>query len=211
MMYRILINLSFIIFLLGCGAKNIETAVSPEVGKYPLKAIAVVPFGIGGEKRDRESYKSYEVASYSRELITGLFYDRLKSNFNYALPSSDEAGAVLKELEEKGIGGDAMAQQLGERLDADAVLTGTIAIFEERVGTPLGVERPASVSFEARLIRAKDGVVLWSGRYYETQKSLTEDIGQFFIFLKRRGKWLTARQLAEYGVDEVLKTFPSRQ
>ena len=59
------------------------------------------------------------------------------------------------------------------------------------------------MGFEARLINAKDGTILWTGKYAETQKSLTEDLSMIFIFIQRGGKWLTAEQLARYGVSEM--------
>src|SRR3990170_1222863 len=92
--------------------------------------------------------------------------------------------------------------------EGDAILTGVVTRYEEREGGPIGIKKPASVGFEARLINAKDGKILWAGKYAETQKSLTDDLSMFFIFIRRGGEWLTAEQLTRYGVSEMLKTMP---
>ena len=52
---------------------------------------------------------------------------------------------------------------------------------------------------------AADGQVLWVGNYYERQRPMSED---FIGFLQRSGMFVTAEELAEYGVDEMLKVFP---
>jgi hypothetical protein len=101
-----------------------------------------------------------------------------------------------------------LVRSVGEKTGGDAILTGVVTRFEEREGGPVGIKKPASVGFEARLISTKDGTILWTGKYAETQKSLTEDLSMIFIFIQRGGKWLTAEQLARYGVSEMLKTLP---
>lgn len=92
--------------------------------------------------------------------------------------------------------------QAGASLGADAVLIGFLYRFDERVGSKYAVEKPASVAFELYLMGRADGRVLWSGRYEETQKSLSENLLDLDKFIKRRG-WLTAQQLAASGLDNL--------
>jgi hypothetical protein len=47
--------------------------------------------------------------------------------------------------------------QLGKEFKADFGLVGIIFRFEERVGSSLGVEKPASVAFDLHLFRMRDG------------------------------------------------------
>jgi hypothetical protein len=63
------------------------------------------------------------------------------------------------------------------------------------------------VGFELKVVAA-DGQVLWEGNYYEKQRPLTEDALGFF---ERRGAFVTADELAQFGVDEVVKDFPFGQ
>lgn len=99
-------------------------------------------------------------------------------------------------------------QEKGSEMKADAVLTGHVYCFRERVGYPLSVEKPASVAFGIYLVRTSDGSILWRGIFDRTQQSLFENLLQASSFFKGGGKWVTAEELAEIGIDELLKTFP---
>ncbi|MGZ3634670.1 MAG: hypothetical protein ACXWMO_02035, partial [Syntrophales bacterium] len=62
--------------------------------------------------------------------------------------------------------------------------------------------------FEIHLIRVSDGVIVWRGIFDKTQISLMENLLQIASFIKEGGKWVTAKELAAEGMDEVLKDFP---
>jgi hypothetical protein len=90
----------------------------------------------------------------------------------------------------------------------DAVLTGVILRYEDRVGHALSVDRPASVAYEAYLISARDGGMLWQARFDETQKPLLDNpllAGRFF---QGGGVWQTSDTLTRIGLERVLETFP---
>jgi len=53
-----------------------------------------------------------------------------------------------------------------------------------------------------------DGRVLWSGHFNETQRSLSEDLYQLETFIKRKASWITAREMAQAGLEDILDTFP---
>ena len=67
-----------------------------------------------------------------------------------------------------------------------------------------GVRRPASVWFELDL-RDRNGVVLWSGTYEETQAPLSDDAGSLPRAFERRFRWVTAADLADYGARMLLR------
>ncbi len=99
-------------------------------------------------------------------------------------------------------------KSIGSQLNADAVLTGYLFCYRARVGTAYGVEQPASVAFAIYLVRVSDGAVLWKGIFEKTQKALLEDLSQLSSFIKEKGRWVTADELMNEGVDQVFKTFP---
>ncbi|UCD31415.1 MAG: hypothetical protein JSW04_12580 [Desulfobacterales bacterium] len=96
----------------------------------------------------------------------------------------------------------------GRRLDADAVIYGYIYRYTERVGTEYSVQSPASVAFDIHLIHVNDGRLLWNGHFDETQQSLSENLLKLGSFIKRKGRWISAREMAIAGIEDVLKTFP---
>jgi TolB-like protein len=98
--------------------------------------------------------------------------------------------------------------ELGRALNVDYVLFGFLYRFDERIGSSLGVEKPASVGYDLHLFRVKDGKMVWSGRFDETQQSLTDDLFKVGAFLRRKAVWLKAEELASVGMDEILNDMP---
>jgi hypothetical protein len=97
---------------------------------------------------------------------------------------------------------------VGRNLDAEGILVGYVYRFRERKGISYTVEQPASVTFELHLLRVSDGALVWRGYFDKTQSSLMEDLLQLGAFFREKGKWVTAEELMDEGIEEVLKTFP---
>ena len=112
----------------------------------------------------------------------------------------DEEGLLFPET--------GVVAKTGRRLGADAVIAGNIYRFRERVGSDYAAESPASVAFTLAMVRVSDSSVVWSAVFDETQRSLMENLFNIGTFFKRGGKWLTAEQLAVYGLSEVLTDLP---
>jgi hypothetical protein len=77
--------------------------------------------------------------------------------------------------------------------------------FQERRGSSFAVERPASVGFHFHLMDKERIVKVFA--FEETQQPLSEDILKFGTFLRRGMRWVTARELAEEGVEKGLIFF----
>lgn len=77
--------------------------------------------------------------------------------------------------------------------------------YEERKGGNFAVEKPASVAFHMHLM--KDGVLGKVFEYSEEQKALMQNLFTMGKFMKRGGKWVTAGELAEEGIDAGLDQF----
>ncbi len=97
---------------------------------------------------------------------------------------------------------------MGRGLQADGVISGTIYRFRQRIGTSYSVDTPASVAFDIHFIRVADGRLLWVSHFDETQRSLSENLFKLKTFFRRGGSWLTAEQLATFGLHEIMATFP---
>lgn len=74
--------------------------------------------------------------------------------------------------------------------------------FQERRGSNIAVERPASVGFHAHLY--KGGALVKTAVFDETQRPLSENVFKLFTFIRRGGKWITVDELAQEGIEKVL-------
>ncbi len=99
-------------------------------------------------------------------------------------------------------------REVGSELDVPAVVVGHLYRFRERKGVAYTVEQPASVAFDLHMVRVSDGVIVWRGQFDKTQGSLMENLLQIAAFVREKGRWVTAEELAEEGMEEVLQTFP---
>jgi hypothetical protein len=101
------------------------------------------------------------------------------------------------------------AIQLAKELNVDFIFVGYLFRFEERIGSHIGAERPASVGFDVHLLRVKDGKRVWDGKFDETQQALSENLLKIGSFVRRKASWLTAEELSNVGMDEMLKRLPA--
>lgn len=219
----------------GCSGAKVVTKSSPELPRYQIRSIALLPFTsiATPQAQDNEDFflpvpdsvrrssismgvppeadslpkKTLTVPGYAAEKVTELFWGRLQDWKGVRILSPGESarvtlgnGEVMEKTPEQA------AAKLAKRLNADAALLGLVSAYQERVGSRLGADPPASVGFQVSVVAA-DGQVLWVGRYYERQRPMTEDLIGFL----QRWAFVTAGELAEYGVDEVLKEFPFRR
>ncbi len=199
MRFRHKIGLLVFIFLFtACGPKNLSYLLSSSWGTKKIHKIGIVPF-IAEKQSD-------QVVLEGASAITSFFIDGLQEKGYMVIPID---GDMKKKISSDGILPYGAIKQIGETKGIDAVLSGIVTTYKEREGGPFSVGQPASVGFEATLVNASDGNILWKGIYRETQKSFLEDISMFSLYVKRGWKWLRAEELAQYGVEEVLKTLPA--
>lgn len=221
----------------GCAPAKVTINESPKLAEYKVRSLAILPFeGLhtpqsidtgaadlyvpSGMIRsnitvtiplqaERLDTPTVTVPTYAPEKVTRLVSKRLQQwDGLKVIPPEDARGALPPskpgqspaETEEAA---RQLAKAVAEKLSADAVLMGRVLIYKERGGTKMGGS-PATVGFELRLIAA-DGTTLWVGSYYEKQRPMTEDITGFW---ERGGVFVTADELAHYGVDHVLEKFP---
>lgn len=101
----------------------------------------------------------------------------------------------------------AAIQAAGRQVGADGVLCTYVYAFRKRVGTDFGVEAPAMVSFESVLVSVASGRVVWQESFSETQQTLNENLLRIGKFLRRKGRWVTAEEMAGRAVDDMMKKF----
>ena len=219
--------------VMGCSGWKVTTESSDLLPRYSIRSLALVPFAVITTPQVRDQGDFYfstpqgvrqqdmslaipsdveprprqaaVVPPYAAERVTELFWKRLQARQGLQIvPLGDSSKMAAAESTGSKVRPETVAAAIAKKLKADAAVIGVVSMYQERVGSRLGANPAASVGFEAKVVAA-DGRVLWVGNYYERQRPLTED---FLGFVQRFGMFVTAEELAEYGVEEMLKEFP---
>ena len=155
-------------------------------------------------------YAKGSVLSAAQLYLTRLFQEKMEAMGAFTLLPQEKVEEALSESDRTQFDLNPIRSsiQLGKKLGADFIFVGFLFRFEQRVGSSLGVDRPASVGFDVHLIRLRDGKMVWTGKFDETQRPLSENLLKMGSFIRRKGSWLTAEELSSVGMDEMLKRFP---
>jgi hypothetical protein len=216
-----LVLLCFILIIVsGCHyASGVSTTLKDD-GKVVFKRIAVVPFQrISPEEADIKTMRcpvcglilrTEKSPQGAEKVVENIFFERLTEMRMFTLIPPDRVGGIYESVTAGLFKADILEvlKKVGDELEADGIILGYVYRYRERKGYEYSVEKPASVAFEIHLIRVSDGAVIWKGIFDKTQTSLMEDMLQISSFLKERGRWVTAEELAAEGMDEVLRGFP---
>jgi hypothetical protein len=138
--------------------------------------------------------------------MTANLFARMPRDDSYHLVSPSQTMGIYTSIISSGDGQHEIDiyQKIGQAFSADLILTGYVYRWEEREGSDYSASRPASVSFDLYLIRTSDKAILWRRQFDKTQRSLSENIFDLGTFLKGKGKWMTADELANVGLEDIL-------
>jgi len=156
-------------------------------------------------------YRQGGILPGSQNTLTRLLQEKIEAAGTFNILPSEKMEEVLslsvkEPFEERPV---PSAIQIGKGLNVDFILLGNLFRFEERIGSSVGVEKPASVAFDLHLYRLRDEKMVWVAKFDETQRSLSENLFQIGSFFRRKARWLTAEELTRVGLEEILKGLPS--
>jgi hypothetical protein len=208
-----------IIFLVGFLLLGAHLVPIDEVRADVKSSLVILPFLIEkGENPGRGAYcpvckrvfQWSDVPAGSENILTRLLHQKMETKQTFKVIPPEKVEEALKVVQEKEFEKRPIPTsfQLGRGLAADFIIVGFVFRFEERIGSALGVERPASVGFDLHLFRLRDEKMVWEGRFNETQRSLSENLLKIVSFFKRKASWVTAEELASGGMDDLLKKLP---
>lgn len=192
---------------------------SAEIAKSPMR-MAIISFQplIPAEGQGNTvicpicgiGYSSGKILKGSEKIVEEVFVDKLHELKEIELIPSDKVQGVYKRIASESLKEPLLniLKKVGRELGADVLTVGYVYRYTERDGYNYSVKHPASVFFEIHLIKTIDGSIIWRGVFDKTQKSLMEDVFQISSFFKGGGKWMTARQLTEQGINKIFETFP---
>ena len=202
--------------------KDYVKTVSANAEKAVLKRIAIVPFQrlMPDDSSSRAVrcpicgtiYPACVLPQNAEMIVQDVFVEKFSPYKQWTVTPMDRVAAVYRQVSFQDLKDTTVEelQKVGKELEADGVVIGYVSCFRERVGYALSAERPASVTFGVYLVRVSDGAMVWGKIFDKTQQSLMENLFQASTFLKRP-RWLTARELAEEGVEEILKSYPGME
>ena len=193
----------------GAGLKSGTVAVMPfftgeyssqiEMGRPPLQFLY-------DQIAADEEYKKVT----GEKVLTNLMNEALLNRLSQQLVPQDVVQSKFMNLSIDSMSDTplAIAVRLGKSLQADYVVVGIVWKYKDRVGSKFAADEPASVSFSAFLVDVAAAKRIWREKFTKTQQSLSDNLLKAAEFFKQGAKWLTAEELARYGIKKVLVSFP---
>ncbi len=215
-------GIGFILFMcLILGACSTPSTRSEPARQSNIKSILVLPFrDVSTLYEPNISARCYlcgqvmttgNVPDSAGPFMTAELVSLLEKSQAYTIISSDESQDILSGM--SGTGNSAAAYlnlyvNAGKRAGADAVLIGHIFRFQERKGNRASVVSAASVAFDLHLIDVESGKIIWTANFDQTQQPLSDNLLELGSFIKRGASWVTAEELAQGGLENLLRRFP---
>ncbi len=210
--------LAAMIILTGCGLFGSSSRGTAPLPK--LNRIAVLPM-------DRASAKVSErptcnlsdsvidtrnVPPEPAQALTQQIFDKYRNDPRFLIVPQGKCMGFLNNFLARNVSQSqvSLIHSFGKQLGVDAVLYGKLYKYRERIGNNYSVQRPASVGFDLNLIRTRDGAVLWRYNFDKTQQALTENLFDFGFYRSEGMRWLTADELARYGMGKALADLDKR-
>jgi hypothetical protein len=198
-------TIALCLMISGCAAHRHTDLPAPT---KPIKLVAVLEIQaatLGATSVSGDGEAQRRLPADAGRAVTGQIYSVLanRSDFRFVpdltvSDTSKQPGIASGTLEDR-------ARELGKAVASDGVIFGTVTRFDERVGTELGATTPASVHFELNLLETASDKIIWHGEYAKTQEALSSNLLQFWMFWENGPRWISARELARVGVQELLE------
>jgi hypothetical protein len=98
-------------------------------------------------------------------------------------------------------------QEIGRCSGAQYLIVPQVIAWRERGGSAMGTTVTAAVIINFYLVDVATGGVLKFYHFDEEQKSLSDNLLEAGKFFARKGRWLTAAELAEEGMRAAMAEF----
>lgn len=196
-----------LLILGGCGGKRTAAVPRPE-GKLAVAGFSnpIYNWQLLAGYIEEEGHAAPEG---TMEVLDSILVDTLQRHqvFDYITPAAVSQCEEVVVFEEAGLPKVSALKYwlgVGKCIQADLLLVPQLTIWQERIGSTSGVERPASVAIDFYLFDIKAERLVTRARYEETQESLIENLFTAKKFADRGGQWVTATRLASDGIEEKL-------
>jgi len=153
--------------------------------------------------------EAHGIAPGAERVVTAQIYEVLSSSPHWRfVPDLTVTQALIKA---DASGDEAVrARALGTKVNADAVLFGTVSRYVERIGAEYGAKQPAAVGIRLQLISVKTGVILWTDAFDQEQQPLSSNLLNWWQFWQGGPKWFSAPEFAHLAVERLLDDLAQR-
>ncbi len=201
---------ALLVFSLGCKRKAPQSAAAPKDF-----VVAVAPFS--NPRADFELLAGYlpENVPPVSEGIPGKLDESLSHVMSGAVTSrvlpASKVGVCLKTEPRPDEGGRQGTlrywQEIGRCAGAQYLIVPQVIAWRERGGSAMGTTVTAAVIINFYLVDVATGGVVKFYHFDEEQKSLSDNLLEAGKFFARKGRWLTASELAEEGMRAAMAEF----
>lgn len=223
-MSRLKITMLAVALFLACGLAAITHGFAESPGEVPPDAppaavrLLVLPFqnmahlhGIKNTLRGpltRKVFTTSAVAPRSEMIMDAVLMDQLSKHNSIKVQALQTSAGVPSKKDLQGVELIQALQSLGQKNRSDAIMVGYLYGYRDRVGGAFGAEISAHVAFELVLVGVKNGAIMWRRGISETQQPLNENLLDIGKFIRRKGRWVTAREMSQQAMQEMLQSFP---
>jgi len=175
------------------------------------KTIVVAPFSIPATDADLLSGylpKDHFVSDRVPPRLDAVLSQVLAtSTQNYASPN---VAAACASSASRGTESGRLAtlrywQNVGKCAGADYVLVPLVLSWHERDGSDYGSTNPARVNLSLYLVDSRTGAIVGHYHFEEAQEALADNLLTMKQFVSRKGRWLTAEELAREGLTRGMR------
>jgi hypothetical protein len=143
------------------------------------------------------------------ELVSRFLAEAIEERGVEVIPASDTSLAIKGASESVSLADPgSVAALVARKFGATSIVLGEVTRYREREGGASGAFRPASVGFVLTLYSAPEAQRVWSARFDETQQSLSANVARARKYPGRGTRWLTAAELARWGIDNAIEAVP---
>jgi hypothetical protein len=201
-MLRVGIALCLSAALAACTWGKRKPDAEPAVSGRPL--VAVLPFRTSGGLDERGTFAPGPdpdaVPESAGEQAARVLSVRLVGagvptvDVERVLAATPPSGAALYDAR--------LGARIARKVGANLAVIGAVMRYVEREGSALGVTTPASIAYQAALVRASDAALVAFDRFDYTQQPLTSNLLDLPTFVRAGGRWMTREEMLEGALGE---------
>ena len=167
--------------------------------------MAVLDFRLGGELGPDATLTDASHESADDEELGAELARKLTADLAAAGVAVVEADAVhgTTALTASGAYDARLAERVARKVQANLVVLAALGRYRQREGTAWAAQTPASVAYQAALVRATDGAVVTIDRFSYTQQALSENLFDLGKYLEAGGRWLTREEIADGALRQT--------